>query len=92
MEVLRQADKPMTSRQIALEVLRQSGTENPDKPMIQRTLNAVEASMRSFVGGRSSHLGSTPLNGGASQSQKSTSTFRRTASLTNALPESGYRG
>ena len=50
MEVLRQADKPMTSRQIALEVLRQSGTENPDKPMIQRTLTAVEASMRKFRG------------------------------------------
>ena len=50
MEVLRQADRPMTSRQIALEVLRQSGTENPDKQTIQRTLNAIESSMRKFRG------------------------------------------
>lgn len=50
MAVLRQADKPMTSRQVALEVLRQSGTEDPDKPTIQRTLNAIEASFRKFRG------------------------------------------
>lgn len=50
MEVLRQADKPMTARQIALEVLRQSGTEEPDRQTIQRTLNAIEASMRKFRG------------------------------------------
>ena len=50
MEVLRQANKPMTAREIALEVLRQSGTESPDKPTIQRTLNAIEASMRKFRG------------------------------------------
>ena len=50
MEVLRQADKPMTARQIALEVLRQSGVDEPDKPTIQRTLNAIEASMRKFRG------------------------------------------
>lgn len=50
MEVLRQADKPMTARQIAFEVLRQSGVDEPDKPTIQRTLNAIEASMRKFRG------------------------------------------
>ena len=50
MEVLRQADKPMTARQIALEVVRQSGVDQPDKPTIQRTLNAIEASMRKFRG------------------------------------------
>lgn len=50
MEVLRNANGPMTSRQIALEVLRQSGTEDPDKQLIQRTLNAIESSMRKFRG------------------------------------------
>lgn len=50
MEVLRQANVPMTSRQIAIEVLRQSGDENPEKPLIQRTLNAIEASMRKHRG------------------------------------------
>ena len=50
MEVLRKADKPMTARQIALEVLRQSGTENPDAKLVQRTLGAIEASLRKFRG------------------------------------------
>ena len=50
MEVLRKARMPMTSRQIAIEVLRQNGTEDPDKMLIQRTLNAIEASMRKFRG------------------------------------------
>ena len=50
MEVLRNADKPMTSRQIALEVLRQSGTEDADSKLVQRTLNAIEASLRKHRG------------------------------------------
>ena len=50
MEVLRQADRPMTSRQIALEVLRQAGQEAADSKTIQRTLNAIEASMRKHRG------------------------------------------
>lgn len=50
MEVLRLADKPMTARQIALEVLRQAGTEDADAKLIQRTLNAIEASLRKHRG------------------------------------------
>ncbi len=50
MEILRQADKPMTCREIGLEVLRQSGTENPEPKLIQRTVNAIEASLRKHKG------------------------------------------
>lgn len=50
MEVLRQADRPMTARQIALEVLRQAGNESADTKLVQRTLNAIEASMRKHRG------------------------------------------
>lgn len=50
MEVLRLADRPMTSRQIALEVLRQAGQEDADSKTIQRTLGAIEASFRKYRG------------------------------------------
>lgn len=50
MEILRQAERPMTCREIALEVLRGVGCENADSKMVQRTLNAVEASLRKHKG------------------------------------------
>ncbi len=50
MEVLRKADCPMTCREIALEVLRGVGCEDPDRKLIQRTLNAIEASLRKHRG------------------------------------------
>ena len=50
MEVLRQAHAPMTTRQIALEVLRQCGSDDTDPKTIQRTVNAVEASLRKHRG------------------------------------------
>lgn len=50
MEVLRQASEPMTTRQIAMEVLRQSGNDQADSKTIQRTLNAIEASLRKHRG------------------------------------------
>jgi len=50
MEVLRLANKPMTGRQIALQVLRESGDENPNPKLIQRTLNAIDASLRKHRG------------------------------------------
>ena len=50
MEVLRKADVPMTTRQIAQEVLRQSGSECPDPKTLQRTQNAIEASLRKHRG------------------------------------------
>lgn len=50
MEVLRLADRPMTAREIAKEVLRQAGQDDADTKTIQRTLNAIESSMRKFRG------------------------------------------
>lgn len=48
--VLRNADKPMTAREVALEVLRQAGSEDAEPKMIRRTVNAVEASLRHHRG------------------------------------------
>jgi hypothetical protein len=50
MEVLRRADGPMTTRQLALQVLREAGSETSDPKVIQRTLNAIEASLRKHRG------------------------------------------
>lgn len=48
LEVLRIADKPMSAREIALEVLRQSGNENADPKVIQRTVTNIDACLRKF--------------------------------------------
>lgn len=50
MEVLRLSSKPLTVREIALEVLRGTGCTDPDKKTIQRTCNAIEASLRKHRG------------------------------------------
>lgn len=50
MEVLRMASKPMTVREIALEVLRGVGNDAPDDETILRTTNAICASLRSHRG------------------------------------------
>lgn len=50
MAVLRNADVPMTTRQIATEVLRQNGVEEPDAETLKRTINAIEASLRKHRG------------------------------------------
>jgi hypothetical protein len=50
MEVLRQDGEPMTCRQIALGVLRQGGVDEPEGKVVQRTLNAIEASLRKHRG------------------------------------------
>jgi hypothetical protein len=46
MEVLRNADQPMTVREIATEVLRQVGNDTPDTKILRRTQGAIEASLR----------------------------------------------
>lgn len=46
MEVLRNADHPMTVRQVAKQVLLQAGDESPDAKTLQRTTSAIEASLR----------------------------------------------
>ena len=50
MEVLRKAKHPLTCREIALEVLRGVGCEDPDRKLVHRTLNAIEASLRKHKG------------------------------------------
>jgi len=50
MEVLRLAGKPMTAREIALQVLLDMGVEKPDREMAQRTVNAIGASLRKHRG------------------------------------------
>lgn len=50
MEVLRQATRPMTIRQVAQEVLRQTGHDEPDRKVLQRTQNAIDASLRKHRG------------------------------------------
>lgn len=50
MNILRNASEPMTAREIAMQVLREVGCETPDQKMAQRTVNAVEASLRHHRG------------------------------------------
>ena len=50
MNILRQAERPMTVREITLEVLRQAGVERPDRKIMERTQNAVDSSLRAHKG------------------------------------------
>lgn len=50
MAVLREAEGAMTVRQIATEVLRRIGIEAPEQKVMQRTVNAIEASLRKHRG------------------------------------------
>ena len=50
MDVLRQATRPLTVRQIAIEVLRQTGSDEPDRKVLQRTQNAIDAFLRKHRG------------------------------------------
>jgi hypothetical protein len=50
MNVLRQATRPLTVRQIAIEVLRQIGSDEPDRKVLQRTQNAIDAFLRKHRG------------------------------------------
>lgn len=49
MKVLREANKPMTCKQVALVVLEEVGTTNPSRETLRRVQNAVEASFRKFA-------------------------------------------
>lgn len=60
MEVLRRAERPMTTRQITLEVLRLAGQEGVDSKTVQRTLNAIEASLRKHRGNSVESSGKYP--------------------------------
>jgi hypothetical protein len=50
MNILRLSDKPMTVREIALEVLTQAGVEHPEREIAQRTHNAVHAALKARRG------------------------------------------
>jgi hypothetical protein len=50
LEIVRLADKPMTVRQIAQEVLRQAGIEQPDPKVMQQTHSAVHAALKQRKG------------------------------------------
>jgi hypothetical protein len=50
MEVLREAERAMTVREITLEVLRRAGVTDPDRATLQRTQNAVDSSLRAHRG------------------------------------------
>jgi hypothetical protein len=50
LEIVRQADKPMTVQQIALEVLRQAGVDHPDPKVMQQTHSAVHAALKQRKG------------------------------------------
>lgn len=50
MAVLKAAHHPMTVRQVAKEVLRDVGVEEPDAAVLQRVQAAIEASFRKFRG------------------------------------------
>lgn len=48
--ILRETNRPMTCRQITMEMLRQAGEENPDIEAIRRVQTAIESSLRKFRG------------------------------------------
>lgn len=48
--VLRQAGRAMTAREVALEVLRQCGSDNADPNVVQRTVTNVDACFRRHEG------------------------------------------
>ena len=50
MEIVRLAKAPMTVREIALEVLRQAGVDQPDAKVMQQTHNAVHAALKQRKG------------------------------------------
>ena len=50
LEILRRADRPMTAREIAAQVLRENGDESPDSKLIDKTTNSIGATLRANRG------------------------------------------
>lgn len=50
LEILRRADRPMTAREIAVQVLRENGDESPDSKLIDKTTNSIGATLRANRG------------------------------------------
>lgn len=61
MAVLRNSDRPMKARDVALEVLREVGCEQPDREVLRRTQTAIEASFRKFRGRTVEASGKYPM-------------------------------
>jgi hypothetical protein len=49
-KALFEANRPMTARELAVEVLRQAGTDDPPPEMVLRTTNTINSSLRKFEG------------------------------------------
>jgi hypothetical protein len=50
MQVLHEACRPMTVREIALEVLKRAGEDDPAPEIVLRTTNTITSSLRKFEG------------------------------------------
>ncbi|MGB3472267.1 MAG: hypothetical protein WBA51_15745 [Erythrobacter sp.] len=50
MKVLREAQRPMTVRQVATEVLSECGKDHPEADVLRRVQNAIENSFRNYRG------------------------------------------
>jgi len=50
MKVLHEAHRPMSARELAVEVLRQAGVDDPPDELILRTTNTIGSSLRKFKG------------------------------------------
>jgi hypothetical protein len=61
MEVLRCSDKPLSARQIAVQVLRECGQETPEKAVLDRTTIAIDASLRKHRGKTVESSGKYPM-------------------------------
>lgn len=60
MEVLRKADKGLTTREVARIVLSDVGHDEPDREVLRRVQTAIEASFRKFVGRTTESSGKYP--------------------------------
>lgn len=60
MKVLREATRPMTVRQVAREVLGECGVEEPERDVLRRVQNAIEASFRHHRGRTTESSGRYP--------------------------------
>jgi hypothetical protein len=50
MQVLQEAVRPMSAREIAVEVLRRAGEDDPAPEIVLRTTNTIQSSLRKFEG------------------------------------------
>jgi hypothetical protein len=61
LEVIRDSNVPVTTRQIAVKVLQGIGLKEPDRETVRKTIIAVEASLRSYRGKTIESSGKFPM-------------------------------